>query len=595
MQKIPLKMKMVMFGLMFIFMVVYGLLFGNQNVAIGMMIVMAAFMNAGNDMSLNAKRSFIKVLALLWILGIVSFLNNSISILGCILTFVVVFGTTFTSYNLFGTSVYLPYLMCYFMMMCIPVSIEQLPMRLLSLFVGAVFIVGLNLAVNRQKEHKLTKATITKLIQNINNAIDLKLNGQNVSKETFKSVDGFYLSLFSKFEYKYFPSKSQESILNVVKAIQYIGWIISECDLSQCELKYLKNILKDIKTIKPDEIFNGIDVETKYMNLVLLNLEIIVSEIQNYHSIEETAIPSKDSVKKLIKPVLKRVFSFKSPKFTFAFKMAFALTLWEVLTLMFNLPYTKWLYFATIPMMLPYINDFSDSAKSRVKGTFVGVFIFGLIVLTVPHIPLSLNILVMAIFVICMFGMIYNLGSIFQMTIFTTIISVMVSLMYISIPEAMTLKILWIVVAVIVISFVNFGFLPYSVEKETENNLKLLFKFNEQSINLIKSRCMDEETFNKTTLLVVSNLIRENIELTEDNMEILQIQGRICDICNFILNFMYLHEFSDNAKQKIIGIICAGEEVGGTSDIFEEVLFNSTAYVVDSFNQEKLLMENFNE
>lgn len=595
MQKIPLKMKMVMFGLMFIFMVVYGLLFGNQNVAIGMMIVMAAFMNAGNDMSLNAKRSFIKVLALLWILGIVSFLNNSISILGCILTFVVVFGTTFTSYNLFGTSVYLPYLMCYFMMMCIPVSIEQLPMRLLSLFVGAVFIVGLNLAVNRQKEHKLTKATITKLIQNINNAIDLKLNGQNVSKETFKSVDGFYLSLFSKFEYKYFPSKSQESILNVVKAIQYIGWIISECDLSQCELKYLKNILKDIKTIKPDEIFNGIDVETKYMNLVLLNLEIIVSEIQNYHSIEETAIPSKDSVKKLIKPVLKRVFSFKSPKFTFAFKMAFALTLWEVLTLMFNLPYTKWLYFATIPMMLPYINDFSDSAKSRVKGTFVGVFIFGLIVLTVPHIPLSLNILVMAIFVICMFGMIYNLGSIFQMTIFTTIISVMVSLMYISIPEAMTLKILWIVVAVIVISFVNFGFLPYSVEKETENNLKLLFKFNEQSINLIKSRCMDEETFNKTTLLVVSNLIRENIELTEDNMEISQIQGRICDICNFILNFMYLHEFSDNAKQKIIGIICAGEEVGGTSDIFEEVLFNSTAYVVDSFNQEKLLMENFNE
>lgn len=595
MQKIPLKMKMVMFGLMFIFMVVYGLLFGNQNVAIGMMIVMAAFMNAGNDMSLNAKRSFIKVLALLWILGIVSFLNNSISILGCILTFFVVFGTTFTSYNLFGTSVYLPYLMCYFMMMCIPVSIEQLPMRLLSLFVGAVFIVGLNLAVNRQKEHKLTKATITKLIQNINNAIDLKLNGQNVSKETFKSVDGFYLSLFSKFEYKYFPSKSQESILNVVKAIQYIGWIISECDLSQCELKYLKNILKDIKTIKPDEIFNGIDVETKYMNLVLLNLEIIVSEIQNYHSIEETAIPSKDSVKKLIKPVLKRVFSFKSPKFTFAFKMAFALTLWEVLTLMFNLPYTKWLYFATIPMMLPYINDFSDSAKSRVKGTFVGVFIFGLIVLTVPHIPLSLNILVMAIFVICMFGMIYNLGSIFQMTIFTTIISVMVSLMYISIPEAMTLKILWIVVAVIVISFVNFGFLPYSVEKETENNLKLLFKFNEQSINLIKSRCMDEETFNKTTLLVVSNLIRENIELTEDNMEISQIQGRICDICNFILNFMYLHEFSDNAKQKIIGIICAGEEVGGTSDIFEEVLFNSTAYVVDSFNQEKLLMENFNE
>lgn len=67
------------------------------------------------------------------ILGFVSYLNNSISAFGCILTFFIVFGTTFISYHLFRTHVYLPFLMIYFMMVVIPVPLEALPMRLLSL------------------------------------------------------------------------------------------------------------------------------------------------------------------------------------------------------------------------------------------------------------------------------------------------------------------------------------------------------------------------------------------------------------------------------------------------------------------------------
>lgn len=95
-----LKSKMIMVSSMILFMMFYMVVFGNKNAAVGMMIVMAGFMCLGNDLSFKPKTSFIKVLALLLILGIASYLNNPLTLFGCILTFIVVFGTTFTSYHL---------------------------------------------------------------------------------------------------------------------------------------------------------------------------------------------------------------------------------------------------------------------------------------------------------------------------------------------------------------------------------------------------------------------------------------------------------------------------------------------------------------
>lgn len=175
-----LKPKIIMIASMIFFMFFYMIVFGNKNAVIGVTIIMATFMNLGNDLSFKPKTSFIKILFLLLVLGFFSYLNNPLTIWGCILTFIVVFATTFTSYNLFGTSVYLPYLMCYFMMVGIPVSLEMLPMRLLSLAFGAIFIVGINIIVNKKKEYKLSKTTITKLIDELNNAIDSKLHGDEV-------------------------------------------------------------------------------------------------------------------------------------------------------------------------------------------------------------------------------------------------------------------------------------------------------------------------------------------------------------------------------------------------------------------------------
>lgn len=590
MKRMPLKMKIIMIGFILLFMFFYMVVFGQKNAVIGIMIAMAGLMNINNDLSYKPKLSFIKVLGLLLILGIASYLNNPISVLGCILTFIVVFGTTMTSYHLFGTDVYLPYLMCYFMMMSIPVPFNDLPMRLLSLVFGAIFIVGINLLVNRNKQYKLSKKTIDSLTEELNYAIDLKLSGNEVSEDSFKTANGFYSSIFSQFEYKYFPSPIQESILNVVKSFQYIGSIIANYDLTTKELNYIKKILHEFSESRYIDVFEDFEVETNIMYVVLLNLDNIKSEINNADLSKVTIVPDKRFVKQLINPIIRRNFSFRSVKFTFAFKMAITLTLWEVLTLIFNLPFTKWLYFATIPLILPYINDLAYTAKSRIKGTFVGVFIFALIMLILPYSHVSSNVLIICVLVICMIGMVYYLEDKFLITVFTTLMSVMTSLMYITPVLAIELKILWVIVAVVAVTAINFLFLPYSVEKETKNNLMLRFKLNKESISLIKDKCLGDESSKKTSLLVLSNIVGENIEITEDNNELFNLQRKITDVCNFILTYLDNHQTSNILNENLIDIIDNNNKINKNLNINDKIISCSMKHVMELIDKENKLI-----
>lgn len=316
------------------------------------MIIIAAFMNLNEDLSYKPGLSFVKVLGLLLTLGIVSYFNSPITIVSCILTFLVVFATTFSSYHLFRSDVYMPYLLCFFIMSANPVTLENLPLRLMALACGAVFIVGLNIILNRDKHYNISKETMDNLVEEVNRSIDLKLEGKDVSPDSFQTAKGFYLSLYHRFEYKYFPSPKQQSILNIVKAFQSVGYLLSKSDLSDNELGYIKKVLSNIREIKIDEVFERAEIETKGMLPILLNLEIIVNELNKDLSDEHT-IQEKKIISQIFKLFNRRQFNFRSVKFIFAFKMALIMLVWEVLTMLFNLPFTKWLFFC---------NGFNDGA-----------------------------------------------------------------------------------------------------------------------------------------------------------------------------------------------------------------------------------------
>lgn len=585
------KSKVYMFILILFFIILYMKVFGTKNMVVGYTIALIAIMNIKNDLSFKPILSFVKIFALLLILGISAFLNNPLTIWGCILTFIVAFGTTFTSYNLFGTRVYLPYLMCYFMMVSNAISIEYMPMRMLSLLFGAIFIVAFNLIVNRKKNHNLF-ATVDSLIEEVNEAIDLKLEGKEISEDNFKESKEFYKIILGNLQYKFFPTKTQESVLNVVKAFQYIGKGIANENFTEDELKYTKYVLNNIWEFTPDEILEGIEIKTKAMALILLNLQILSNEVKKDLT-DNSIIGDKRTFKYLFKLVLKRDLGFKSPKFAFAFKMALILFIWQLLTLMFNLPFTKWLYFITLPLMMPYVDDLKSVAKARIKGTFFGVFVFSLILLIIHFFSVSTNTLAICIMLVCLFIVIVKIENKFILAAGSTIISVMSSLMYINPPEALALKILWVVVGASVVSLLNFKFMPYSVETETKNSLKTGFKLNKDVIRLIKDKCLGMESDKKTALLVMSNIVHGNVEVTEENKELYDLQIKIMDISNFILTYLDMYHPSDNLKEILIGIIDKDIYVNDNFDMRDEVIYYSLSFVKKFYNEEQAIMRDF--
>lgn len=570
-------------------MLFYMLFFGRKNIAVGIMIIIAAFMNLNEDLSYKPGLSFVKVLGLLLILGIVSFLNSPITIVSCVLTFLVVFGTTFSSYHLFRNDVYMPYLLCYFIMSANPVTLENLPLRLMALACGAVFIVGLNILLNRDKHYNISKETLDNLVEELNKSIDLKLEGKDVSPDSFKVAKGFYLSLYHRFEYKYFPSPKQQSILNIVKAFQSIGYLLSQGDFSDNELRYIKKILSEIREIKIEEVFDGVEINTKEMTHILLNLEIIISELDKDLS-DDTTIPDKKIISQLFKPFNRRQFNFRSVKFVFAFKMALIMLIWEVLTMLFNLPFTKWLFFVTVSMMVPYIDDLAYTARKRILGTFLGVFIFAVILIAMPYIPTSPRVIIIMVVVICLFVFVWKIKDRLIRNTATTLMSVMTSIAYITAPKAITLKILWVIVGIGAVSLFNYKFLPYSVEKETMNNLKNCYRLNERSLELIKEKCQGGNTKNKTNLFVSESIARENIQVNDDNRELYNLQVMISNLCNFILSYLDVNGCSDKLNSNLLDIIDNDGDIEEYLNSKEIEMARSMRYVIDMFKKEKEMM-----
>jgi len=170
----------------------------------------------------------------------------------------------------------------------------------------------------------------------------------------------------------------------------------------------------------------------------------------------------------------------------------------------------------------------------------------------------------------------------------------MAALIYISPQEAVELKILWVTIGVCVVSLFNFKFMPYSVEIETENNLRECCRLNLKSFDLIKEKCRGRFV-NKTTLLVVTNIIRENIEVTDENRELYYLQIKITDICNFILSYLDVNIVSDELKNNLTDIIDKDSDVDENLNDKEKIIALTLNYVKELYDHEKAIMIDLNE
>lgn len=116
--------------------------------------------------------------------------------------------------------------------------------------------------------------------------------------------------------------------------------------------------------------------------------------------------------------------------------------------------------------MLPYIDDVAHTVKNRMGGTLIGVFAFAVIMGILPSVSTHSYVVLITVLIVAMFGMVFSLQNKLKISLFTTLMSVVASLMYITPSKAIELKILWVIVAIFVVSIINYGFYHFLLKKK---------------------------------------------------------------------------------------------------------------------------------
>ena len=144
-----LRGKTVMFLVMCVFMAVFLALFGTNYAVVGVTVATAAMIMLSKDLSVRPLANLGSIMAFMVMMGVGAYIASLDPYLGLLVNFVVVFLIVFLSMQDLRSPMHFPLLLFYATMVTLPITLDQMPDRLLVLAVSAVFIVGLNVAVNR--------------------------------------------------------------------------------------------------------------------------------------------------------------------------------------------------------------------------------------------------------------------------------------------------------------------------------------------------------------------------------------------------------------------------------------------------------------
>lgn len=591
-----LKKVLPLYFLILLFVAVFAVLFGKKNFVVPVTVIFITLYTMSSDLWFAPKASFIKILMVVWSCAIVAFINTPNNIVGLILGFILIFVVTSSSFNVLTADTHVGYLLGYIMFMNNPVSIEKLPLRLIALAVGVLIILLLNRMLHKSKYPSSYNELTTVLLDDLTEGIDAKLKNTEYKSRIPKINNNINTLVFENLQIKYANDFARESAITICKTAYYIYDLINQDSLTEKELLYVKNEL--IKVKNNEKIVIDDNIESNSLLVVLLNLEIIESEMNNMKQYVKNTYELRNMVS-----FLKRNLSFSSLKFSFALKLAFLLSFWELLELMFNLPYLKWIYFTSLVVLVPYTDYISVKSKRRIKAIMIAIVIFILIMLifysdysifNLFNLDISTSTLTMIFVLLCVLFAVRFYRDSVKRIVSLSLLSLISAISYLPAQIAVSLKISSLIIVVILANILTKYIYPYSIRKETVKSLTLYKQLNEEIYELLLKQLHVENIIPKAGVIVSSSLmskrINENNELLEDLTieEISNIENKLTIYYDFLLNNIQIGKLNKETKQKILGMLTKNEVIQTEDMSYEEKTSLYTArYILDLKQDEK--------
>lgn len=394
-----------------IFINIFAKIFGMSNSIVAVSIVVIALSLVAIDLKENLFKKTFYISLVLLTLGVAATFININPFLGLAINLVIIFFIIYEGYHTYKENMYFPFLLAYmFMGLSAPAPLSALPLRMVALFVGCVYILLIQLVLNRGRFHKTVFHTKKQLLSVVQQTLEGLLNGttEGISKrDIYPLTKPLVRALYdTRLNGKILSSENKGKLLvvlsleNVYKALCDFSTTHLDEQEKEC-LNHLKGLLQKLDTYfysEADKSETRVEILSLWHTLQtyadhehLLPLVDALKDLPEALDHIGNATPDlvKDtcSIRTFFKPV-----NVHSATFKFAFKLSASLSIIILLSDLFNLTYGRWIIFPFIAIVQPYMNGTRKKAFERVLGTILGILLFVPIFSLVKDNMLRLNI-----------------------------------------------------------------------------------------------------------------------------------------------------------------------------------------------------------
>ncbi|MDK0812007.1 FUSC family protein [Clostridium perfringens] len=543
------KLPLIFAVLSVVLMGLYKTIFGVENTVIGLIIAMASYAFLRLDLTSYPIYKSMIFLILNLFLAISAYISAINPFVGLIINFLILFTVSFIYTTEFKNVISYIFLLLYVYMWEYPISLDELPRRLVAMGVGVFIIIGIHILFNRRNFKKNSNSIIIRSIRNIQKEICHIINESYREKENIyidSELRKLLILIEGRNNNKFIENHKDDIYFNIVLILERINSIINKVgkinNKSKDIIDYLNRLNHDLENItlflerkvdcineekdglnKSSTINNWTKKEYAFLGECTELIRLLEKNINNLYEYNKKKSRKRIKVKFNLKELLigNSSLKMKNLRVAYSLKLAIAVSLIMFIVDLFKIPQGRWIVTSVYVVIQPYEEETLTKAIKRFKGTIIGVIIYISIFTFFPHIiPLELLLLIL------MF--LYFVQKDYEKKVVcTALMTLSFGLSRSTVGSLAFYRFLFVIIGIVIALGINKIIFPQSIknsiydlkERYLELTNKLLYelksilyeeKYNENTIkllldcNLIESKLMENK-------LIAENLVLKDL------------------------------------------------------------------------------------
>ena len=539
------KLPLIFAVLSVVLMGLYKIIFGVENTIIGLIIAMASYAFLRLDLTSYPIYKSMIFLILNLFLAISAYISAINPFVGLIINFLILFTVSFIYTTEFKNVISYIFLLLYVYMWEYPISLDELPRRLVAMGVGVFIIIGIHILFNRRNFKKNSNNIIIRSIRNIQKEICHIIN------ESYKEKENIYIDselrkllvlIEGRNNNKFIENHKDDIYFNIVLILERINSIINKVgkinNKSKDVIDYLNSLNHDLENItlflerkvdcineekadlnKDCTTNNWTDKEYAFLGECTELIRLLEKNINNLYEYNRKKSRKRIKVKFNLKELLigNSSLKMKHLRVAYSLKLAIAVSLIMFIVDLFKIPQGRWIVTSVYVVIQPYEEETLTKAIKRFKGTIIGVIIYISIFTFFPHIiPLELLLLIL------MF--LYFVQKDYEKKVVcTALMTLSFGLSRSTVGYLAFYRFLFVIIGIVIALGINKLIFPQSIKNSIYDLKERYLELTNKLLYELKS-ILYEEKYNENTikLLLDCNLIESKLmenKLIAENLE----------------------------------------------------------------------------